>query len=1608
MTDVLAASQNSNCGGDNGYSLPCNRDIDPWKNTRTKMDTLTNQADPPPFSVWSRLKYGQEKVKTIVETPEKLDTAAKATAEAFKKKTKEAAAASTETVEKVAEQAKGAKKWLQKGAKMLSVLSAAAQFAGPVLDIILLFSPLSKSSELTAIESGFAKVGAQIDSVSYKIEKVQDALDWNAVVPILLEFEATVDYTTEKYENLVEEIKNIDSSKELPLDVKNNIEHLVNTIETGEIGTKLQLVNNIFEGTSGFTNSKTLLETFALATDNDCSKILPMSNKLMQIVKDGQRLQYFYEINQQLVDVSDDIGFPSTLYKMYKTTMEEYTSCTRNAADYAQKEMKRRHGSGESPVDVIDAMEPKYDLYNWAALKEFDKEDDKFALIDNCGSKRDVELTGLSDDDKEKQRFSLFGFKKSSKTEVDDAIARTKTILVSLVKADLPIIDLGESWGGSGIYQLEKLKEVRKLLENDSTLKSLIDTNRLTMVMFKKDSQIDLYGWHFKSNMEILHRFYAGHNQITEEYLEFTVGYIFTFEDTTAFSCDKKGGNRIEMSFEGSHPYCLCKIEYGDKDCKMNLAEESSQSMSNSVLDLIKIYKVPGMFDLQDEVKKGTETIMTELNHNKEQIFEEMRKVGGDLEKTKNAILSAQSVMLNDLKASNAKVLKEVAGLKVVMDAAFEKQRNDYIYLTEKGNAVVIGTIKDANRKVTDDINKLTGKVIENRYFKELKLHIPVFQDKFENAINYGGFAEEDFNEYLRLHEQDFQASKVAAKKGVTETTDSFVVAQMQVNMVDGCTDQYHDILDSTWKEMFELNLAVASMEMWDLEYQIKNSDDSAAIEFHKYEQNLLREYSKTNSEELKAIYEKRSCPEFSLSSIYGGGCKKSVSYPGQTIPVRCSDNDKTLVLASTGQAVPDLVCKSAGTWEVYVADFACIPKCMSDDDRFDIGEKIRLPAPLPGFQFTDVDGNVVTETTCLAPVEPGWNTATNWMTAKVGDQHEMFMKTASLQIKSDSATGSGDMVHINFVTATLQAAGGISLYFEDPMQYELLNCTIGKQALNNVPAESAKLWTINRVKDPDRIKIECNSVEVANFDIGSCTNAQSTVYGNDITRVIFVDDDTASDSFRRKKKSNCVEDNDLKGANYRGNTAVTKSGRECQRWESMKPNGHSMLKYYADNYPHDDYFTENYCRNPDNSAYVWCYNNEAKSPRLELCDVPRCSASNEDMLRATWSKTYSRDINECATAGFCRYGGTCANTEGSFTCTCPSGYKLGADKRCIDDNECDVGNVGFNKCLVQDALGKCANTVGSYSCTCLPGSFSSIVGGTECQVCDCNKDGVLREVCDGGTGKCLCKSNVAGARCDACKVGYTSYPLCTQCAAGFYSYPNCLACNSCVAVGVTAQRCDKTTGACLCKPNVAGTRCDKCKPDYKNYPSCAADVKHGTLSVWSAWTKWIDQGTCGPSYATGYIQKRTRTRTCDDSTKNKHGRSCMKDNDPDTDTRFQNVCAQINEMYINLPDYYHAGTTAYLWLGIKQGHTECTTWKPTWDAPDSGPGSYVRAGGRGCTNTFDKTKSVSLWLYSDSNNDVYIRYMGVEIGGTDKRWNSPGSYTNIDHDTHNGWHNAS
>jgi len=77
------------------------------------------------------------------------------------------------------------------------------------------------------------------------------------------------------------------------------------------------------------------------------------------------------------------------------------------------------------------------------------------------------------------------------------------------------------------------------------------------------------------------------------------------------------------------------------------------------------------------------------------------------------------------------------------------------------------------------------------------------------------------------------------------------------------------------------------------------------------------------------------------------------------------------------------------------------------------------------------------------------------------------------------------------------------------------------------------------------------------------------------------------------------------KQADYRGNIAVTASGKTCQAWSSQSPHSHSRT---SENYPNSG-LDANYCRNPDGEPSAWCYTTDSGT-RFELCEVPTCDTA--------------------------------------------------------------------------------------------------------------------------------------------------------------------------------------------------------------------------------------------------------------------------------------------------------------------------------------------------------------------------------------------------------------
>ncbi|XP_047677145.1 laminin subunit alpha-3 isoform X3 [Tachysurus fulvidraco] len=120
----------------------------------------------------------------------------------------------------------------------------------------------------------------------------------------------------------------------------------------------------------------------------------------------------------------------------------------------------------------------------------------------------------------------------------------------------------------------------------------------------------------------------------------------------------------------------------------------------------------------------------------------------------------------------------------------------------------------------------------------------------------------------------------------------------------------------------------------------------------------------------------------------------------------------------------------------------------------------------------------------------------------------------------------------------------------------------------------------------------------------------------------------------------------------------------------------------------------------------------------------------------------------------------------------------------------------------------------------------------TGCIPCRC--DSRVTSGCEMGSGRCICKPQYSGEHCDRCARGYHGYPECTHhlmktpepptgnvidCPVGYFGAPNCQQC-LCEQAGTVLGICS-ASGSCLCRPEVTGQRCDRCRPGHHSFPYC-------------------------------------------------------------------------------------------------------------------------------------------------------------------------------------------
>ncbi|PVD37045.1 hypothetical protein C0Q70_04038 [Pomacea canaliculata] len=147
----------------------------------------------------------------------------------------------------------------------------------------------------------------------------------------------------------------------------------------------------------------------------------------------------------------------------------------------------------------------------------------------------------------------------------------------------------------------------------------------------------------------------------------------------------------------------------------------------------------------------------------------------------------------------------------------------------------------------------------------------------------------------------------------------------------------------------------------------------------------------------------------------------------------------------------------------------------------------------------------------------------------------------------------------------------------------------------------------------------------------------------------------------------------------------------------------------------------------------------------------------------------------------------------------CSSGMDM-----CPSGSYCHI-TPNFAKCCKEDVhlSMQCSDTpFGCCKDGFMPAKGPNNAGCPES--CHCNSLGSYGTTCDPVTRQCVCKSGVGGLRCDRCEIGFWGMQKIAEGNSG------CIPCN-CNPLGSERDDCAQMNGRCMCKANISGMKCDQC-----------------------------------------------------------------------------------------------------------------------------------------------------------------------------------------------------
>ena len=129
-------------------------------------------------------------------------------------------------------------------------------------------------------------------------------------------------------------------------------------------------------------------------------------------------------------------------------------------------------------------------------------------------------------------------------------------------------------------------------------------------------------------------------------------------------------------------------------------------------------------------------------------------------------------------------------------------------------------------------------------------------------------------------------------------------------------------------------------------------------------------------------------------------------------------------------------------------------------------------------------------------------------------------LENTPLEIKTESALGSNEVMKVRFISADEVNAGGIFLNFSSTPIFRIFKCKSFTLSPTEFPTETDKIWriTLSRTSAIKHLVVHCNELEVLNYALTQtdCDDSDwSTTWGKDVAIIRFSQNDSASVQYK-------------------------------------------------------------------------------------------------------------------------------------------------------------------------------------------------------------------------------------------------------------------------------------------------------------------------------------------------------------------------------------------------------------------------------------------------------------------------------------------------------------